>query len=157
MTEEQIALSRRAVACKGWKWMAGMRTTEGYRVLAPWRDTLTVAKGTLVYTLTEREGGWLWHWYDPAVDGSEEDESGALLPDLLDAATLGCLLALVREAWNDQRAYMRASFGWEWITDYCVEKWPPGGETEAQALVAALEAALNVSGEHRRTEKETTP
>jgi hypothetical protein len=67
-------------------------------------------------------------------------DAGAL-PDLTDPATLGCLLALVREAWNDQRAYIRASFGWEHITDYCVEKWPPGGETEAEALVAALKSA----------------
>ena len=107
MTDAQIALGRRAVACKGFRWMGGMKVVDGFRV----------AESVVPMMFP--------------VD----------TPDLTDPATLGCLLALVREAWNDQRAYMRAGFGWEWITDYCVEKWPPGGETEAEALVAALEAA----------------
>ena len=126
MTGEQIVLARRAVACKGWKWMPGMRTLNAMRVVHDpdlWPDRPCAL----------REGCWI----DTAPPRPLNDD----LPDLSDAATLGCLLALVREAWNDQRAYIRASFGWEWITDYCVEKWPPGGETEAEALVAALEAA----------------
>ena len=132
--------------------MPGMRTTEGYRVLAPWRDTLTVAKGTLVYTLTEREGGWSWHWYDPAVGGSEEDESGALLPDLTDPAMLGCLLALVREAWGcavvtspDYDEDKMGCQGHNVVGWRAVETvrwmWVGGGTTEAEALVAALESA----------------
>jgi hypothetical protein len=112
MSEHITALARRAVACKGWRWMSGMR----------WR--------------TEDDRGRLDD-YQPEYMGRPPDA----LPDLTDPATLGCLLACVREAWNDQRAYMRAGFGWEWITDYCVERWPPGGETEAEALVAALEGA----------------
>jgi hypothetical protein len=74
------------------------------------------------------------------ANSDTEDLQGEL-PDLNDPATVGCLLALVREAWGDPRAYVRAGYGWEWITDYCVEELPPGGETEAEALVAALEAA----------------
>jgi len=31
MTEEQIALGRRAVACKGWRWMPGMLDQWGLR------------------------------------------------------------------------------------------------------------------------------
>lgn len=119
-------LARRAVACKGWKWMPGMRTLNAMRVVHDpdlWPDRPCAL----------REGCWI----DTAPPRPLNDD----LPDLSDAATLGCLLALVREAWGDPRAYVRASFGWEWITDYCVEKWPPGGETEAEALVAALEAA----------------
>jgi len=126
VTGEQIVLARRAVACKGWKWMPGMRTLNAMRVVHDpdlWPDRPCAL----------REGCWI----DTAPPRPLNDD----LPDLSDAATLGCLLALVREAWGDPRAYVRASFGWEWITDYCVEKWPPGGETEAEALVAALEAA----------------
>jgi len=33
MTDEQTALARRAVACKGWKWMDGMVTTGGVRLV----------------------------------------------------------------------------------------------------------------------------
>ena len=121
MTEEQTALARRAVACKGFRWLPGMLDPFGRRVMCVWPDDLGIKWSHIPENCVVRDAD--------------------ALPDLSDAATLGCLLALVREAWNDQRAYMRASFGWEWITDYCVEKWPPGGETEAEALVAALAAA----------------
>lgn len=106
MTEDNIALAKRLVACKGWRWMPGMADTWGGRV---------------------REG-----------DGIDRIKA---LPDLTDPATLGCLLALVREAWGDPKAYVRAGRGWEWVTDFYVERRPPHGETEAEALVAALEAA----------------
>ena len=103
MTEEQIALARRAVACKGWRWMRGMYS---------------------------------------AWDTTEA------LPDLTDPATLGCLLALVREAWGDECAcvlpidYGPAGVRW-------VARLTAGGRclterhwlTETEALVAALEAA----------------
>jgi len=113
MTEEQIALARRAVACKGWVWMPGMADHWGQRL---------------------REG----HWVDPA----------AALPDLTDPATLGCLLALVREAWADECACVlpidygpagvmwvaRLTAGGRSLTE---RHWP----TEVESLVAALEAA----------------
>ena len=51
-----VALAERAIACKGWRWLPGMRIINaGYR--------------------------------------------GIERPDLSDPATLGCLVALVREAW----------------------------------------------------------
>jgi len=66
------------------------------------------------------------------------------LPDLTDPATLGCLLALVREAWGDQHLHVgRRIAGWGvWTSQStplpeCVGK----GDTEAEALVAALDAA----------------
>ena len=66
------------------------------------------------------------------------------LPDLTDPATVGCLLALVREAWGAPCLYvglLPARWG-VWTSQNlplheCVGK----GLTEAEALVAALEAA----------------
>jgi len=66
------------------------------------------------------------------------------IPDLTDPATLGCLLALVREAWGDEAMaawpHPQAGRAKAWRV------WRPGlpvayGPTEAAALVAALEAA----------------
>jgi hypothetical protein len=128
VTEETVALARRAVSCKGWRWMPGMADLWGGRV---------------------REG-----------DGIDRVHA---LPDLTDPATLGCLLALVREAWRCPTVYVRQSrvrrvsdgvLAWEvknlWLdAEACrclgierqggVQSW--GHASEAEALVAALEAA----------------
>ena len=74
------------------------------------------------------------------------------LPDLTDPATLGCVLALVREAWNQPHtAAAMSGFGWgvyTFVTNGVVGDEPTitgrydnGYDTEAEALVAALEAA----------------
>jgi hypothetical protein len=66
------------------------------------------------------------------------------LPDLTDPATVGCLLALVRDAYADARITVVPRGARVWAVVY------PGwlrmkaiamGKTEAEALVAALEAA----------------
>ena len=68
-----------------------------------------------------------------------------LLPDLTDPATLGCLLALVREKWGDSEMHLAlGAKGWVWLTGesrvYDVVMPISAGETEADALVNALEA-----------------
>ena len=76
------------------------------------------------------------------------DKHGA--PDLSDPATLGCLLALVREAWGRRMLvayYAPLTTGQGWYVgdrfcggrDYPIVEAPSA--TEAAALVAALEAA----------------
>ena len=135
MTDEQKALSRRAVACRGWRWMAGMRTTEGMRVIHDprlWPDRPCAI----------REGTW--------VDTAVPRPLGDHLPDLQDPATLGCLLALLREAWGDHATSFANKYEkptWVWcVYDGRVSSDDYGheiakGSTEADALVRALEAA----------------
>jgi hypothetical protein len=124
MNEEQIALARRAVACKGWRWVPGMLTTCDLRVV----------DGGDEYVIGHRSG--------PTKDGGGwyDGEAAGLLPDLTDAATLGCLLALVREA-HGQTTLSPVSGGkrrW-FLADYGTTALQ--GESEAELLVAALEAA----------------
>lgn len=135
MTDELIELGRRAVACKGWRWMPGMLTISDERM--------------------SDEG---WPQYDVLEYGSSgvaecvkwngKPNKGAL-PDLRDPATLGCLLALVREVWGDACAcVLPVDYGPGGVMWVCrlaaggrsltARHWP----TEAEALVAALELLM---------------
>lgn len=69
-----------------------------------------------------------------------------MLPDLSDPATLGCLLALVREAWGDPWAHTASSYQEGWVVCASQDRrifagYDDGLASEAEALVAALEAA----------------
>jgi len=129
MTEEQIALSRRAVACKGFRWMPGMRTNSKFaRVLVVDSDTPCASE----------EGATNDDCYAVWLAGVP------LLPDLTDPATLGCVLALVREAWGTAIivSYLYDEGLWETMWEGATAAgWCGRGDTEAEALVAALEAA----------------
>lgn len=133
MTPEQTDLARRAVACRGFRWVPGMLAIE-------WA---TPGMG-LARRPMRVDDGW------PDV--------GVYLPDLTDPATLGCLLALVRDAWGDPSAYLCDFDGYdsvEWgvVSHAWDAKRQAEGpkawfscllgdaDTEAGALVRALEVA----------------
>lgn len=126
MTEEMMELGRRAVACKGWLLLPGTlcrwRCGDGW-----WSARLNDNHGFEVVDDT----GW---------DGRAP--SGGPIPALSDPATLGCLLALVREAWGEMVWVWpdREECGaWEWTLYGGLGIG--GFSSEAEALVAALEAA----------------
>jgi hypothetical protein len=141
MTDEQwIEIGRRAVACKHWRWLPGMLALETNPEEYPGR--VIDDRKSLVY-----EDG------DGAIHEGVATRSDA--PDFRDPATLGCLLALVREAWEapDMLWGGRVEVHQDHREVFCVAR-PyhtqegflryaaiSSGPTEAGALVAALEAA----------------
>ena len=115
-------LGLRALACKHWRHKDGTLDTQGARLH---EDS----------------------WHQPrGWDPREFARLGCVhIPDLTDAATLGCLRELVREAWGESIVAVPLAFGLQWHA--CRERNPGSGlvvgsgATEAEALVAALEAA----------------
>jgi hypothetical protein len=125
MTEEQIALAQRAVACTGWRWMSGMLRGDGFRCTWVAEDERELAAPT---------------WCANGIEWKNGRTGSKDLPDITDPATLGCLLALMREAWGpDHICETRQfrTFGEVYVGEGRCFVHP----TLAEALVAALEAA----------------
>jgi hypothetical protein len=161
MTEQQIELGRRAVACKGWRWMPGMEfhldgagaMSSGWRiqsvqmrVVDGWAHAVrTVIAGPCEFIMAPH-GNIHVRFTDGAL--SRKPSGTTMLPCLDDPATLGCLLALVREAWGDECAcVLPVDYGPGGVMWVC--QLTAGGRsltnrhwaTEAEALVNSLEAA----------------
>lgn len=124
MSSSIETLECRAIACKHWRWMPGMVTETGIRVLRRDTDGYTIG-------------------YGPRTSYCIMEVTSDALPDLTDPATLGCLLALVREHCPD------VTTNWAMLNGE--RRWAVYGaltsagmclyHTETEALVAALEAA----------------
>ena len=106
---------RALVGAPAWRWMGGM----WWRVRrAPPLDDIT---GRAI---------------DRRLDDRAPPYPGAL-PDITDPATLGCMLALAREAWADPTLHVVCARGRWWAVSTKFEGGP-GRETEGEALAAAI-------------------
>ena len=133
MTEACVrlsALGKRAVACAGFRWLPGMATSTGLRVadtypawLVDGALRLPTDNDTLVTALLR-----------------ESSDNPPLRPDLTDPCTLGGMLSLVREAWGDVCAFAIPHQSGGWVVLGFGGRRTGAGVTEAEALVAALEA-----------------
>lgn len=122
LNEDHIQLAKRAVACKNWKWIPGMRAlVEG---LSPLR---VLSEDTVV---VEKTGAW-YHLVTL---------SNLKIPDFSDLTTACCMLGLVREVRRDQTI----------CTDFDQSVWSVitsdgitigYGQTEIESLIDALEAS----------------
>lgn len=123
--DDLSALGRSARACELFRWLPGMLTLCGGRVLGV------------------RVDGWLTtaEMLDDH-DSLDHRAESACLPDLSDPATLGCFLGLVREAWGDSDIVIGlAANGWYPSGRTADMRGVYGYDSEAEALVAALRAA----------------
>lgn len=115
MSIDHIQLGRRALDCKGWRWMPGMayfRFGKSHRIHS-----------------------------DILSSGGRYDET--CVPDLTDPATLGCLLALVREAWFAEPGtvcWTEHKRKWVFLANE-VHDDVIYGDSEPELLVNALESA----------------
>ncbi len=143
MNDALIAISNRLAACPRFRWMEGMKpwfsTNAGlYRLLLSKRSSEDDEPGETVKIMglpyTEEAPAWGW----PA-------KGSGWIPDLNDPATRGCVLEMARAAWSRPDLVIRASRdAATWWPD-CIGT-PDAlleirGGTEAEALVATLEAA----------------
>ena len=134
MTTEQLEdieqLARRVIACKRWRWVPGMLSNKDLRVTRCDDDGYVVGYYENMSYIAE------------CVPGT--------LPDLTDPATLGCLLALVREAWGPEATVSVNISGFWAVGGARIQKGKSAGHTinlgiwkatELDALVSALEVA----------------
>lgn len=137
-------LARRAVACEGWPWMAGVSAFESnpkYPEKFPvteWRVLKSRKHNDGSVSISVQSGK-----YYRNINNPQHKQNGGWLPDLNDPATKGCLLEMVRRAWDDSDispGYQSGSWfintsGHQIISDSYVE-----------VLVLALEVAQESKG-----------
>lgn len=144
MSAEELEIAHRLVACKRWTWLAGMqmvvhRCMECRPVCAftgSVNRIVSVGDGLFGAHKVGRISG-------PALDGGLHDT----IPDPSDDLTRLGVLAVVRRAWGDKTASVRAvdcyplSAMWTWIAGQPGVRRVGHERTELAALLAALEAA----------------
>ena len=128
------SLAKRLVNCRHFRWLPGLliQTVGGPT------DRIAGIDSTYIHAWAESQqtenprGMWIRYRLD------RMDKHG--VPDLSDPATLGCLLALVREAWGCKIVTSEGN-GW-WMVETDHQCWDDDTTASfVEALVAALEAA----------------
>lgn len=141
MTDEQAIGLGLIWLSLGLKWMEGMLAisldkddSQVFNLGTPqtWR-----VSGVEIDYLAEEGSGWTTFCDDCAENWATYKR----IPDFRDPATLGCLLAQAREVYEDPELYTYPTIFNNWYVN------PNSGgvfagDTEAEALVAALVAAL---------------
>ena len=131
MLADLEALGRRAVAAPGWRWAPGM-AAKGRRGTL-WR--IYMGGGVLCAQGEGNAGGYAAGW------SNEWAEILGALPNLSDSATVGCLLAVVREKWAIPTLAPVCKEGvWMlWAGGLPDALYRLRAATEVELLVAALE------------------
>jgi hypothetical protein len=132
MIGAEEVLANRLVDSKQFRWLPGMLTLTGLRVVRVEKDDYTTG-----YSLKNPQG--------------IRELSAIDRPDLTDPATLGCLMTLVRAAWEDDGIGCCASYRRDgtWIVysskptsqKFTARVYANHAATEAEALVNALVCA----------------
>jgi len=131
-----VELAKRAVACKGWRWMPGMRA------IASWTEHHAVRERVIGTEHDDDGEAWLITAWDDEVDRTL---ASAAVPDLNDPATLGCIEhGLLPELYGCEVSVCFWHDAW-WLVRHddshtmrSLSGWP---QSKVEALVAALEAA----------------
>ena len=123
MTKTLTQLGKRAVTCSKWKWVPGMKVVGRRGLPEAW------------FRCEYGDGPFVGEWSNA-------------VPDLTDPATVGCLLALIREVWCDSDIYVERGDFRDQLRWHVVSPFTDGiplllgaGDTEAEALIEALTAA----------------
>lgn len=133
MDKEEV--DEQFVACEGWRWVEGMlRLPNPHREFdgsSDGRRFLGYDGATLLFSGVingEHEYYDAHHW-------------GPALPDLNDPATLGCILALARELNDDPVLCISFTSDGQWYIDDVAAIHHGLFDTEAEALLDALQGA----------------
>ena len=140
-------LARQALACAGW--MSGMRVDTGHRVLY-------LTEGSWLFVVDD-DGGTRWMH----VEDDEERPVDHAMPDLDDAATVGCLESRLFAAWPGARISIDLD---PWADperhhvpcaevricpapgEPCRSFFARGPRARVEAIIAALDAAPKAGG-----------
>ena len=151
---DYIELGKRLVSSKHFKWMPGMLCQRRLHTGAwvPVRLMEAAYNATVIdYRFVERNAVPSMNQAAARIMGEGHIMMSGwvlaedLVPDLSDAATKGCVMQLVREAWDDPEAHFAlGAAGWTLmsgesrVADVMYPSRP--SEEEAEAMVHAMEA-----------------